>query len=256
MKGAADGWPFPLLRILACVQFLIALASCDTYHFSYPQPSDASNLVQFPSEARGVWVDEQDHDTVVIGKKIIEFRSFEKQTIIMPFGKWEGIMDRPSGHYSFKRFKYDTSLRMLDTVSNYVIKDNLIYEIKNGLQQGCPFTIRNDTIFSACKNSFTLELGKKFFLRKIAKSQYIINIHESLVIRPESDWWQILYMQTDKNKIETYFPNVAIKNDKGLIYENSDEYFFSTRWTKKDIDQKITEGLFSNKYKILSRVKN
>jgi hypothetical protein len=255
MNVRKRGEYFHLLNLVLCIVSLTVLTSCDTYHFSSPQPIDAVNLNQFPKEARGIWVDEQDHDTVVIGKKVVAFHSYEKQIILKPFGKWEGIMDRPTGYYSFKSVKYDTTLKMLDTVSNYIIKDNLIYEIKNGLQRGCPFTVKKDTIYCVCKNKFILELGEKFFLREITKGQYIVNVHESLVIRPESEWWQILLMEIGTDKVKTYFPNSKIRTEGELIYRSNDEYFFSTQWSRAGIQQKIKEGLFSNKYKILSRVK-
>jgi hypothetical protein len=234
----------------------IGFFSCDTYHFAAPLPTDAVNIYSFPKEALGMWTDEVDHDTVVIKKRVVEFHSYEKQFIIFPFGAWKNVLDIPGGFTSFKSVKYDSGLKRLDTVSNYIIKNNLIYEKKNGLQGGCPFTRKNDTLISSCKKKFVLELGEKFFLRKITDQQYMLNIHESIVIKPESEWWQILLMEMESNKrIKTYFPNSDLKKEPSLIYQIADEFYFTSSWTKADIQKKIQEKLFSNKYKFLSRIK-
>lgn len=256
MNGSRRERVVALLNLFLYVVLWGWLVSCDTYHFSSPQPIDVKDLVQFPKEARGVWVDEQDLDTVVIAKNTIEFYSYERQVVIKPFGAWERVMDRPAGYYSFQSVRYDTGLNVLDTVANYVIKDGLIYEIKYGLKAGCPFFEKNDSLFCTCKNVFLLELGKKFFLRKISKGQYIINAHESLVIRPDSEWWQILFMEIDNdNRIRTYLPNATIRSDPSLIHRMKDEYFFSAQWSLADVRKNIRKGLFSKEYKMLKRVK-
>ena len=106
----------------------------------------------------------------------------------------------PTDH-AFKKIQYDSLLNPIDSVSNYVIRENKIYEISEErfLEKGYPFFYENDTIVVLKYDTISIDLGQNAFLRKLNDSFYVLNIRNT-ILGEESSWWRLIILQQHQDR--------------------------------------------------------
>lgn len=243
--------------ITTCVALLFAtvllLASCETYHFENPLPSDAKNIYEFPKEFRGIWLVKD--GILTIGKNFFEISSRDTGRIVN--GIWN--FPRDTGRVEhLRRVVFDSLGRPWDTISNYIIKANRIYPLgDNKLEKGQPFLIKGDTIYYISE-TFRTELNSNIFLRRISDTYYIFNMREGEAFEMQDHWWQIALMNKDDNGTIVISD---LKNTKGksgsrtellgkqhLIEALSNDYYYSGNLNKKDIQKMIRDSVFTDHF--------
>lgn len=237
---------------------LLQLCSCTTYHFEYPQPIDAANIYEFPKSFRGIWIDSTDKEKMnfIIDKKYLALTW--KQEVI-----YNGILDSIGKNESgLKHITYNKQKMAEDTVADFLIKGNRIYELESrALLPGRPFTIKNDSIYPR-QDTLVLNLGPDNFLREISKGMYMLNMNEaSFVSRLLDDhaqglWWQIAFIRINPDgNFQIALPEGSNLKDENLVDINTGDKYIDVRWTKQDLIRMITvDKIFSDG--ALIKVKN
>ena len=239
----------------------VLFCSCSTFLFSRPQPVDAVNIYEFPTKFRGSWIEKS--DTITIGNDYFRMTNYQEPTKIV-----NGIYVNPADAMAIqkgdtaalrkrnKASKYFQSLQSvsynslgnpIDTVTNYIIKGNRIYEIgPGGLWQGFPFVLKDDTIYTRKLVPTQFELGRNAFLREVTKDQYIVNISGGIIQdRTHDGWWQLYLLErTSDGKIYVRGIDRKKLGVAEMIYSKEDCYYFDNRWTKGDLRKLIQEGIF------------
>ena len=198
-----------------CCSFLI---SCDVIYLSTPQPFDAKNIYEFPTEFRGFWVNEG--DTVIIGKNYFKNKGYKQ---IHSIAKKE-----------------------IDTSSVYILKNNKIY-IHNkyediALSEGYPYKLQNDSIHFNAREIIKVALSYETFLRKVDE-YYILNNSNT------TTWW-VLYVikKTKDDKLEVcILKEDDLKNiaNFDMIYNDKERVFLDAKWSKIELFYFIQKGGFS-----------
>lgn len=250
---------------LSCLFIMSVLFyACNSYNFSDPQPSDKKNILAFPREMLGSWLaaDEGDYDSYLVYQKHILITSHKKIKIVT--GAWpqlneKGEYIRPSATYKVcKTIQYDSLHTVIDTITNYLVWKNKIYEINEDgfLDKGNFFTVDKDTLNVYTHDTLIIDLGKNAFLRQLNNHFYVLNIRNSILgndAAPISNWWRVMLLEIREDKT-LHIWECADKSQKldCMFYERpskSDIFYFDCNWTSADILRLAKEGYFevSNK---------
>lgn len=267
---------------------LIFLAGCNSYNFTEPQPVDKENIYEFPPAFRGIWIENNDttnsnnelgthysggpfnqtssrnliasgqsNDTdsswYVIDKSFSMLIVHAKEKIAA--GAWPKIdpektlTDAPFFNY-FRRIEYDSLLNPLDTINNYVIRGNRIYEIyeERFLEKGYPFRYDGDTIVVFKNDTICVDLGQNAFLRKLNDNYYVLNIRNS-ILGEESSWWRLILLEmNDEPVIKLWECNSKTGELPSMFYCKTikkDIFYFDSQWSASDILKLVKEGYFT-----------
>lgn len=280
---------FPLFSIMILVSFLFT--SCDFYHFSQPQPYDKEKIYQFPDEFLGKWKEkdtvygvefsvpldgkggdhfntENDQQNNMKSVKVVGDSGFyciyrdylvmvfvEKEKIIT--GAWPKLNNKnelvypPQGFGSLYEINYDSLNKPLDTVSNYIISGNKIYEKEPDrfLLPGYDHTREKDTITILRKDSLYIDLGQNAFLRQLTDSLYVFNINNSILGLDKGEkWWKLFILEISGNgKINQWECNNKTGELPCMFYDRpskSDQFYFDCRWSTAEILTLMKEGYF------------
>jgi hypothetical protein len=246
--------------LLFCLS--IVLYSCDTYNFSRPQPVDKENIYEFPKAFRGYWVGEEDNDSFHISKTHIDFFIKDSEKIVD--GAWPrldhtGGYIYPSVAYStLKTIRYDSLKRPVDTISNYLVRDNYAYRVneKQLLEKGYPCQVNNDTITVLKDDKVSIDLGQNAFLRKLNNNFYVLNLHIKPRLFDENGWWQLVIVEIkEKQSINLWYCTTELSKIPSLLYEYSNENYFDSKWTTADVLRLMEEGGFSTESKFIKPTK-
>jgi hypothetical protein len=232
--------------------------SCTIYHIEFPQPIDVKNLYSFPKSMRGTWVNsdgKSPHDNWVIKKNELLCGTNAPKIyngIVDSVGKWKG--------QGLKHIEYDNQKNAIDTVSDYILKNNRLYKWQdkddNGkrfLSPGFPVALKNDTLYVLPKNNFNLtflSLGPEAFLRQISANQFILNIKEESLIKSafKSDgqtWWQMVLLElTSDGQLQVSSFNFNKMVDETNVVDSNENYL-SFEWTRQDIINRIRDKNYS-----------
>jgi hypothetical protein len=223
--------------------------SCDTYNFSHPQPVNKENSYEFPAAFRNNWIDD-DSEQVLIKKNTIGIVMSEKLSIVK--GLWpkqdaNGKYKYLSPAYkSFSSILFDSLENPMDTISNYLLNGDHIYEFadKGLLEQGYHYKTAADTIFILKTDTFTVDLGSNAFLRDIGNGFFVMNIRNQ-VLGKESRWWQLFVLEMkNKDLINIWYCSSGLTKSTAMFYENHNNYYFNSAWTSADMNKLIKEGAF------------
>lgn len=256
--------PFRYILSIGILLILLLFSACGGYHFANPLPIDSKNIYKTPKKLRGSLTDE---NSIPLGteleKHVIILSHKEPRQIIN--GIWfhpkdtmdaskidtvtfKKIMDMPA-YDSRYTVKFDSLKRPIDTVENFVMKNNRIYQVlSNDLGEGLPYIEKNDTLYEAATDH-KIVLGPNAFYRKITSDYYMINIKDSDAGIGSIDWWQIRLLEKRKDgKVILYDWDNWIEGDTTRIYFKNDDYYFDSEWTRKDIMKLIKDGAFKPFY--------
>ncbi len=241
------------IYILGCLS--IFLTSCESFNFSKPQPADKENMYAFPEELQGNWIDDKNDGSLYIGKQHLEV--FETDTIKIIAGAWprlDGNNDfifSPTSYSNFKTIRYDSLKRPIDTIPNYLLRGNYLYEMNDLGLLGRAYLYRVDKdTTSITKNDTTIiELGRKAFLRRLSNDFWVLNIsNEILDIYKDNDfnhWWQIVILEKkDDQHINLWYSTTKLEKQPAMFYSHNGYYYFDGAWTSAEMIKLIKDGTF------------
>jgi hypothetical protein len=238
----------------ACVPGVLfsSLTACTTYYVEQPIPIDASNIYRFPRASWGEWYG--DEYTISIKKESGEL-IFKDQDNDNNIEIYNGIVDsisyergrRGLGHIIRNRWG-------VDTVLDYFIKKNKIYErvYNKFLKPGQDYTIKNDTtliIHQKHLHKLEFKLGEDFFLRKVNKDIYLLNLREGNALS-EWVWYHVYLLKTEKDgsitvgQISEHTPDSVTIREMNIGEHNTNTYL-TCHWTKAETLKAIDKGFFS-----------
>ena len=176
-----------------------------------------------------------------------------KEKIAM--GAWPKLDDKgklffePTDH-AFKKIEYDSLLNPIDTISNYVIRENKIYEISEEpfLEKGYPFFYENDTIVVLKYDTISVDLGQNAFLRKLNDSFYVLNIRNT-ILGEQSSWWRLIILQQHRDQsIGLWECDSKSGELPSMFFSRSikrDIFYFDSKWSAEEMLDLIEKGYFS-----------
>ncbi len=246
----------PGLLLLFCLS--IILYSCDNYNFSQPLPVDQKNIYQFPKNFRGDWQEDESAVSIYISKTHIDFFTKDSEKIID--GAWPRLNDTggyvyPSVAYNtLKTIRYDSLKRPVDTISNYLVRDNYAYPVndKQLLEKGYPCQVDNDTIIVLKDDKVSIDLGQNAFLRKLNKKFYVLNLHIKPRLLDENGWWWLVIIEIkEKQSLNLWYCTSKMLEQPSLLYEYRNENYFDSKWKTADMIRLMKEGSFSMENKFI-----
>jgi hypothetical protein len=239
---------------------LLTLNSCATYNFSHPLPSDKPNMYEFPADWLGNWINTNSQQ-IIIGRNNAALIINDQETVVK--GVWPKVAANgkpifpPGGYLGMYHVNLDSLNRPVDTVANYYINADLLYEVtgKGRLEKGFHYTTQEDTFRINKIDTFWVDLGKNAFLRKLDTDFYVLNmLNQARGI--ENRWWQIILLEkSNRNNITQWDCTYSLTKDTSMFYENYGNYYFNSQWNAKEIIQFLKKGLFE-KCDELKRVGN
>jgi len=265
-QGGQRVYRIPGLMLAFC--FSVFFSSCDSYNFSQPQPVDKANIYEFPKEFIGQWFVEGDESkSYIVSKKNVLFIMYDTTRIVN--GAWPKITD--SGDYlfpplppygSFKTIYYDSLKRPIDTIDNYLLREQYIYEIRSGrfLGKGFSYAIEKDTIIILDNDTICIDLGQNAFLRQLNKNLFVLNIRNSILGEDfwnNSDWWRLMLLEKKEDQTVNIWECTSKTEELSCMFydrpSKSDIFYFDCQWTTADMLRLVKDGYFeisSNNYKV------
>jgi hypothetical protein len=251
---------------LAGILNIVFFSSCTEYYFSRPQPIDKKNIHVFPKELRGKWTanDESGDEWFEAGKNYGMYIVSNERRVVA--GAWprvddSGIFIYPLPYYNtFQTIKYDSLKKPIDTIPNYIIHGDLIFEKANDgrLENGCRYFFTNDTIHITGNDTIRVELGQNAFLRKLNQNFYVLNIR-NYIMGKDNDWWQLTILQiNDDRSITMLAPSGKLGTLPFLIYGNHTGdyvFYFDPGWSSADLLKLIGEGYFQKSNELVNAEK-
>lgn len=249
----------PLIGLFIYFLAIVFIQSCETSHFLVPQPIDQKNIETFPKAFRGQWYvdDEEGAGSYLISKKNVSIIFNDTDKIVN--GYWPRKDNNgsniwpPFSFTGFNSINYDSLKNPIDTVANYFIKDQLIYEMEfpRFLSKGYPFYTIDDSIKLLKKDTICIDLGKNAFLRKLNSRFYMLNIRNRILGESRSeinDWWQLSLIETTgRSSFNIWESTEKLKNLPCMFFPKDSvtgNYFYNCRWTTEDVLSLIKEGYF------------
>jgi hypothetical protein len=160
------------------------------------------------------------------------------------------LLDAPFTN-TFKRIQFDSMSKPVDTLNNYVIRKNKIFEISEErfLEKGYPFYFDNDTIVVLKYDTIGVDLGQNAFLRKLNDSFYVLNIRNS-ILGEENVWWRLIVLEK-KNIVPVI--NMWECNSKSadlgsMFFSRSvknDVFYFDGKWSSVEMLELIRKDYFT-----------
>ena len=151
-----------------------------------------------------------------------------------------------------KKITYDTLRRPVDTVDNYIVSGEYIYEVQvdGFLSRSYPYRSNGDTMIVLTKDTICIDLGQNAFLRKLSDHLYALNMR-TRILGTESDWWQVrLVQRTSDNHLKMWTCNSAVASLPSMFYhagtgkDHGDSYYLDSKWTSEQMLKLISEGYF------------
>ena len=229
--------------------FFIAflLSSCDTYNFTEAQPVDKENIYVFPDEFLGKWFVDSSNDSYLVNSTNVLFIQKADEASIVK-GAWPQVNAKgdyiypPTDKHPFRSINFDSLKNPLDTVDNYLLKGDKIYEIteEGYLQKGRSYRKDNDTLTVFDNDTLLIDLGQNAFLRRLNKDLYVLNIRNDLLgYCAYNGWWRIIMLEVKQNQSITMWElNSYSRNLPCMVHYNpgkGDDLYFDCKWTTADI---------------------
>jgi hypothetical protein len=254
LPGMKQGgrWCFPRYDglMLCCVS--LVLASCDSYYFLRPQPVDQENILTVPKEFQGRWIADDSSTYVYFSKKSVELVMQDYERIIK--GAWPKVNDTgafvypPGSFRALETVTYDSLRKPVDTILNYLVRDQIVYEINSDglLEKGYSFKLDADTLRISKMDTILIDLGKNAFFRKLKNHTYAFNIRYNL-LADKSPWWYLTILEkTDKDSIRLWDPAEKIISLPAMFYDRGHAYYFDCHWTSAELLSLMDGGYFND----------
>lgn len=232
-----------------------------TYDFDFTVPLNQKSGDSYRDENnagnKSRTIDDNDSAFYIIYSDYVLFVFYQKEKVLA--GEWPKLDSKnklvypPSGFRSKKEIKYDSLNHPVDTINNYIINKDKIYEIDADhlLSKGYDFTRENDTLTITKKDSVFIELGQNAFLRKIADSLDAFNINNSVIARGEyENWWMLIILEMNADgKLSQWDCSSKTGELSCMFYDlhpskYSDIYYFDCQWSSNDLRRLMKEGYF------------
>lgn len=169
-----------------------------------------------------------------------------------------GILNPPIFYGSVRSIRYDSLKRKTDTVYNYMLHDNYIYEVGNKglLEKGYPYRAVNDTIFFTKRDTLYIDIGENAFLRKLNKQFYVLNIRGRILgeeIASFNNWWRLFVLERKEDgAIQLWVPASKSAQLPCMFYSvNSESYYFDCSWTTDEMLRLMQNGYFTATDKLI-----
>jgi hypothetical protein len=168
----------------------LQLLSCTYYRFDQPLPVDAKNVYTFPKSFQGEWFQmERGQKLLALVIRRDYFEIIGKE--IKMYKVYKGVIDSiafKSGKKAFRHSHFDHDMNRLDTINDFVIRDNKIYKATEGkLTLLGTFKDAGDSALVMPMEKARFDLGENYFLRKVNKDLYILNLKEGNLLSDLSD---------------------------------------------------------------------
>lgn len=191
----------------------------------------------------------QQREEFIIGKDYLYFIWAAPEKIFNGF--WPDSADLTDSEIikSFRELRFDSLKMKPDTVDNYIINKNLIYEIGSygALSRGYSYRIEEDTITLNRIDTIIVKIGFNGILRRLKKNLYVLNI-SNYVMREDNPWWRVIILEYRDNSI--YYSEINHKTGKlpCMFYaapSKYDQFYFDCEWSTPELIRLIDEGYFS-----------
>lgn len=159
----------------------------------------------------------------------------------------------PEGTTSFWKVHYDMNNSPCDTTENFLVKNNLIYEIgeDNKLGIGCPFSTEEDTLYMVKTETTNLDLGGNAMFRKIDNNTYVLNVNNS-ILGENNNWWSMVVIEKRKDSVVAWLHGENSCLLPSMIHhvvsDNTDfgnVFYFNCKWRAKEMQQMLRNNVFT-----------
>ncbi|MBL7707507.1 MAG: hypothetical protein JNJ86_00475 [Chitinophagaceae bacterium] len=162
-----------------------------------------------------------------------------------------GMLNPPIFYGSVRSIRYDSLQKRTDTVYNYMLHDNFIYEVgdKGLLEKGYPYLTAGDTILFTKRDTLCIDMGQNAFLRKLNKQFYVLNIRSRILgeeISSFNNWWRIFVLEKrEDGSIQLWIPASKAAKLPCMFYSvDAESYYFDCSWTTDEMVRLLNEGYF------------
>lgn len=283
--------PAVLRLLLPAVVLIMLLTSCNVYNFSKPQPADRENIYVFPDAMLGKWkeepftgdidftvpvgnnggdkyihniqtgkkINDEDEGFYTVTKQTVSFTTSSEERIVK--GAWPRLVNgneflypyqHPKYRHYLQEIKYDSLKRPVDTVDNYILYGNRVFEKTQDrlLEAGYHYYEEKDTIVMLKKDTIYIDLGRYAFLRKLTDSLYAFNIKKGYLGESDQDWWMLILLEiTEDNKLVQWEPSDKSDELDCMFYDRSGKsnyyLYFDCHWTTAELLQLKAKGYFT-----------
>jgi len=243
----------PLLTIAGLV-----LASCSSYYFASPQPTDRRDLTTIPRQLRGAWWSLEDEDTppdyaspanYTVERKRIRVIKSDSLTYI------DRVLTLEEAADTTRDISYDSQysgIQSLDTLSgsfdttiNLILSGSLAYPVDNkGIGRGHPYSRSGDTIRLVKRDTTIHDLGHYLRVRKIEKSRWALNFLDGDQ-REAKGWWLVLIAEHRGDTAYMYSAVERMDNHPSRIGQKDDKYYFNLDMRAAEMGNLTRDSLFA-----------
>lgn len=235
----------------------IALASCSSYYFAAPQPTDRRDLKTIPRELRGKWWAMEDAETppdystpahYTVERKsirVIETDSAAFIDRVLTLGEAADTTRERADEMEYSGIqRLDTTDGTLDTAIHLIIRGGLAYPVDdNGIGRGYPYSRSGDTIRFVKRDTVVHELGHYLRVRKIEKGRWALNFldgdqHEA------RGWWLVLIAEQRGDTVYLHAAADKMKTHPSLVGVKDNKYHFALDMRAADIRNLMRDSLF------------
>ena len=233
------------------------MASCSSYYFAAPQPTDRRDLKAIPRELRGAWWSIDDEETppdysipanyTAERKRILDIKTDSAIFIDRVLTLEEAADTTRESAYDMKYAgiqTLDTVNGTIDTSINLILRGSLAYTIGDkGISPGYPYSRSGDTIRFVVRDTTIHELGPYLRVRNIEKGLWTLNFldgdqHEA------KGWWLVLIAEHRGDTVILHSAAEQMKQHPSLIGETNDKYHFALDMRAADIKTMLRDSLF------------
>ena len=188
-----------------------------------------------------------------VDKKSAMFIIHTKEKILT--GAWPRLNSKgdflypPDSYSSIKKIEYDSLQKPIDTIDNYLLRGNYIYEVDDEgmLGKGYSYLSSKDRITVFKYDTICIDLGQNAFLRKLDANFYVLNIRKT-ILGEESYWWRIMVLEKNNDQSFNIWECTS-KSEKlpSMFYSRDSKitiFYFDSKWTSAEMLRLINEGYF------------
>lgn len=254
LSETRDMRPTILPALIICA---FVLASCSSYYFAAPQPTDRPDLRSLPRQLRGAWWAMQDEETppdysvpanYTVERRRIRITETDSATFIDRILTLEEAADTTreragdTGYSGVQRF--DSAVGTLDTAINLIVQGALAYPVDDdGIGRGYPYSRSGDTIRFVRRDTTLWELGHHLRVRKIEKDRWALNFLDGE--RHEArGWWLLLIAERRGDTVYLHSASERMKNHPSLVGVKDNRYHFNLDLRAADIGRFLRDSLF------------
>lgn len=235
----------PVYGLIIFLITSILFSSCDFYNFSVPQPVDKENIIVFPGEFQGTWYIDSSNDFYLVSKKNVLM--IQKDEFKMVKGAWPqlsatGDYIYPHSYQSLQTINYDSLKTPVDTIDNYLLNGNMVYEVteEGFLKKGYSCRTDNDTLICLKYDTTCIDLGQNAFLRRLNKNLFVLNMRNDILGNCEfNGWWRIMMLEIKSGQAMNLLELTSGAADLPCRFYDKpgkgNTFYFNCQWTAADM---------------------